>query len=695
MLPTTGPTSTDAVSAEGEGRSSDVINSIVSATAATPGDILASVAGDPPQQQQQQREPQRRQVTVVAPAPTSPVGGDVGIVGTSTGAGTAGELTQRRTAAGVTTRFVSRHRQELDRIRGDASHSRSYPVPHHDGGGRRHFLARHGSGDSNDEGGDGEDANGNNGESNEQNLGEEENGYDSGNGGVRNRRKGNKPPSTTGEMVRLVCQRQRNRMCFPSSSNSSSPSWHSGELSRREYWLGLILPCTLWLRTYEWRTTLLKDVVAGLTVGVMVVPQSMSYAKLAGLPVQYGLYSALVPVYAYAAFGSSRQLAVGPVAIISLLLSTGLSAIMRTRGVSASDDPDAYASQYAALAVQTSFLVGVMYIVMGICRLGFVTIFLSHAVISGFTTGAAVIIGASQLKYVVGYDIERSDRIYEILYNLFASIGEFNWKTFLMGTLSIVWLVALKNSGKRYPRLKWARAAGPLSITVIAVALVAAANLDERGIPVVGKIPRGFPQLTTSWWTPVDNFGQLFVVVVSIGIVGFMESIAIGKQLASKHKYEIDSSTELIGLGMSNFLGGMFQSYPVTGSFSRSAVNNESGAESGISGVVTATIVAFVLLFLTTVFELLPLNTLAAIVISGVLGLLDYEEAMKLWKVHKFDFFVWLTACLGTMFLGVEIGLAIAVGVSLLIVIYESAYPHTAVCPQQKQSNKYAAYGLA
>ena len=162
-------------------------------------------------------------------------------------------------------------------------------------------------------------------------------------------------------------------------------------------------------------------------------------------------------------------------------------------------------------------------------------------------------------------------------------------------------------------------------------------------------------------------------------IVGFMESIAIAKQLASKHKYEIDSSQELIGLGMSNFLGGMFQAYPVTGSFSRSAVNHEGGAKSGVSGMVTATLVGIVLLLLTVVFEKLPLCILAAIVISGVIGLLDYPEAIYLYKVHKFDFMVWLTACLGTMFLGVEIGLAIAVIVSLLIVVYESAYPHTSV----------------
>jgi sulfate transporter 4 len=230
---------------------------------------------------------------------------------------------------------------------------------------------------------------------------------------------------------------------------------------------------------------------------------------------------------------------------------------------------------------------------------------------------------------------------------------------------------------------------GPLAVTSISILLTFGLDLDTKGIPVVGAIPSGLPSLTVSEWTPIDDFSKLFVVVISIAIVGFMESIAIAKQLASKHKYEIDSSMELIGLGMANFAGGLFNGYPVTGSFSRSAVNNETGAQSGIAAMVTATMVMFVLLLLTPVFEIMPLNVLAAIVISGVLGLLDYTEAMYLWTVHKFDFAVWSVACFGTMFLGVEIGLAIAVGVSLLIVIYESAYPHTSVLGRLPGTNVY------
>ena len=478
------------------------------------------------------------------------------------------------------------------------------------------------------------------------------------------------------------------------SLSSQTSTWISG--LRRQYqkqtedlhWLEVMLPCSRWLKSYRWKEALGADIVAGLTVGVMVLPQSMSYAKLAGLPVEYGLYSALFPIYSYAIFGSSRQLAVGPVALISLMLKTGLTDVLKNQGFEEGVTPE-YQQVYNRLAIEASFLVGVSYILMGLARLGFVTIFLSHAVISGFTTGAAVIIGSSQVKYILGYDISSSKRLHELLKNIFKGIDQFNWKTFVIGSLSILALIFLKNIGKTYPKLKWVRALGPLAVTAITIILTVAFRLDEKGIPIVGNIPSGLPSFTADEWFPIPHFDKLFVVVAGIVIVGFMESIAIAKQLASKHKYEIDSSQELIGLGMSNLAGAMFQAYPVTGSFSRSAVNNESGAKSGISGMVTATLVAFSLLLLTPVFEQLPTAVLGAIVISGVIGLIDYPEAINLWKVHKFDFGVWVTACFGTMFLGVEIGLAIAVGVSLLIVIYESAYPHTSVMGRLPGSTVY------
>lgn len=469
-------------------------------------------------------------------------------------------------------------------------------------------------------------------------------------------------------------------------SVSSGPlqSWTTKLLSSyrrrtRTEWLNRLLPITKWLMVYDWRRSLFVDVVSGLTVGIMIVPQGMSYAKLAGLPVQYGLYSAFLPVYAYALFGSSRQLAVGPVALLSLMLSTGLTNIVDPSNTGVLDAEQS--ARYETLAVQTALLVGVSYVIMGLLNLGFVTIFLSHAVVSGFTTGAAVIIGISQVKYIVGYDVKGGKKLHEVLANIFADIDKFSWKTFLVGMTGLAMLLVMKRIGKSYPKLKWVRAVGPLAVSALSILVAWAADLDAKGVPTIRHIPKGLPSPTIDlWWTPLgDDVSKLMTTVFTMVIVGFMESIAIAKQLASKHKYELDSSMELIGLGMANLSGAMFAGYPVTGSFSRSAVNNESGAVSGVSALVTATLVGFVLLLLTSLFEKMPLATLAAIVISGVLGLLDYPEAIYLYKVHKLDFLVWCVSFLGTLFLGVEIGLGIAVAVSILLVTYESAYPHTAV----------------
>ena len=374
-------------------------------------------------------------------------------------------------------------------------------------------------------------------------------------------------------------------------------------------WLSNILPMVGLLKTYDFKENLFTDILAGLTVGVMIVPQSMSYAKLAGLPVEFGLYSSLVPIYAYALFGSSRQLAVGPVALVSLILNNGLTLVLDQAGKTP-ENTENYDELYATLAIQTSFLVGICLIIMGVLRLGFVTIFLSHAVVSGFTSAAAIIIGLSQVKYFFGYNIPSDKSLHMMLINIFANIKEFNYKTFLLGTLCVTFLMGMKQIAVRFkthPVLKWARAAAPLLVTTITITLQLTVDLEANGIPIVKYIPEGMPKFSIQQAITFDEIGvaQLAVVVISIVIVGFMESIAISKQLASKHNYEIDSSKELLGLGMANLSAGLFSGYPLTGSFSRSAVNNEAGAKSGISAIVTATLVLIVLLFLTPVFALM------------------------------------------------------------------------------------------
>jgi sulfate transporter 4 len=324
----------------------------------------------------------------------------------------------------------------------------------------------------------------------------------------------------------------------------------SGRKKSISEWCEAVTPIVSWLKSYDFRSNFITDLVAGLTVGIMIIPQSMSYAKLAGLPVEYGLYSAVFPIYSYACFGSSRQLAVGPVAIISLLLSSGLSSLLEGFPNLSPGTPE-YQATYNQMAVQISFLVGITYIVLGICRMGFITNFLSHAVISGFSTGAAVIIGMSQVRYLLGYDVERSDRFHVLIFNMLRNIDNFNWRTFLFGLVSICFLLFAKTASAKSPRFQKLRAVSPLIVTVTAIILTFAFGLENKGIPVVGQVPGGLPTFTISYWTPVKEASKIIPIVSSITLVGFMESIAIAKRLASKHKYEIDSSQELIGLGMS------------------------------------------------------------------------------------------------------------------------------------------------
>jgi sulfate transporter 4 len=391
----------------------------------------------------------------------------------------------------------------------------------------------------------------------------------------------------------------------------SNPVWYSREGVQSyqeqvlnmtpEEWLHAIFPVTKCLKVYDWKTTLPKDLIAGCTVGFMVIPQSLSYAKLAGLPVQYGLYSAMLPIFVYSVFGTSRQLSVGPVALVSLVVANGIGSLLKKQGVSSTDK--AYKQLYIAAAIQTSFLVGVTYLILGLLRLGFVTILLSHAVVSGFISASAIIIGTSQLKYFFGYSIAQTEILHHICQELVKGLDQFNWRTFLLGISALALLIFMKEIGKYVPQLKYIRVLGPLTVTIFGIILDAAINLPHHDIPIVGTIPKGLPSSTIHYWTPIHDFNELAPVVLSVGLVGFMESIAIAKRMASQHKYSIDSSSELVGLGLSNFLGSMAGAYPVTGSFSRSAVNNDTGAQTQLSGIVTGVIVLFVLLFLTSIFE--------------------------------------------------------------------------------------------
>ncbi|BFG22586.1 hypothetical protein CerSpe_088600 [Prunus speciosa] len=456
-----------------------------------------------------------------------------------------------------------------------------------------------------------------------------------------------------------------------SSSSASSSTWAA--LSRWKSkvqsmtwveWLEVFLPCTRWIRTYKWREYLQVDLMSGITVGVMLVPQSMSYAKLAGLEPIYGLYSGFVPLFVYAIFGSSRQLAVGPVALVSLLVSNVLSGI-----VDSSDE------LYTEMAILLAFMVGVMECLLGLLRLGWIIRFISHSVISGFTTASAIVIALSQAKYFLGYNVARSSKIVPLIKSIISGADGFSWPPFVMGSVILAILLIMKHLGKTRKYLRFLRAAGP--ITAVLSGTIFVKIFNPSSISLVGDIPQGLPSFSIP-----RAFGyatSLIPTALLITGVAILESVGIAKALAAKNGYELDSNQELFGLGVANIFGSFFSAYPTTGSFSRSAVNHESGAKTGLSGLVMGVLMGCALLFMTPLFEYIPQCALAAIVISAVIGLVDYDEAIFLWGVDKKDFLLWTITSTTTLFLGIEIGVLVGVGVSLAFVIHESANPHIAV----------------
>jgi len=476
-------------------------------------------------------------------------------------------------------------------------------------------------------------------------------------------------------------------------SDSKSEASEEGQLERfSQKFMKILfqrLPITKWILGLSW-STFRADVIAGVTVGVMAIPQSMSYAKIAGLPYVIGLYSACMPTIIYAIFGQSRQLAVGPVAMVSLLVEAGLQGLLTEEQC-----PEWYARSsednmkqqyefcpepYTQLAIMTAMVVGVIQILSCFLRLGFIVSFLGHAVISGFTSAAAIIIGLSQVKYILGFDIAKSELVYETLWNIASNIKETQPMTLALGLVWFACLFVTKRLAGKYKRLSLLGALGPLISCVAGIVLVwlCAPLRDEFNIAYVGEIKDGLFPLTVNLWH-LEDLSKVLPTAVTVCLIGYMESIAISKNLAAKHGYEVEPSQELLALGMSNFIGAMFSCYPVTGSFSRSAVNNATGAMSQLAGLVTGIIIFFVLMFLTSLFYYLPKFVLAAIVMNSILALIAFGEARKLWRVKKGDFLLWIVAFLGTLFLGVLLGIVVAVALSLCIIIYESARPQITI----------------
>lgn len=429
------------------------------------------------------------------------------------------------------------------------------------------------------------------------------------------------------------------------------------------------IPALEWLRTYDRKKDLPGDLTAGLTVAVMLIPQAMAYAMLAGLPPIVGLYASVFPLLVYAFFGSSRQLAVGPVAMVSLLVATGVGAIA---------EPGS--GEYLMYAVVIAGMVGVIQAAMGIFRLGALVSFLSHPVVSGFTSAAALIIGLSQLKHLLGIDIPRSPHLHELLWNAGQHITETHLVTFGIGLGSIGILYGLKKWNPKFP--------GALTVVVLGTLLTWGLGLHEAGVAIVGNVPAGLPSPSVPGFDWA-NLGELLPTALAISLVGFMESISVAKALARKHKYEVDANKELVGLGFANIVGFFFGAYPVTGGFSRTAVNDQAGARTPLASAITAVVIGVSLLLFTPLFYFLPKAVLAAIVMTAVFGLVDVKEPKHLWKVKKTDLALLALTFVVTLFVGIEEGIGIGVAASLGLFVYRSTKPHNAVLGKLPGSENY------
>ncbi|WP_443124083.1 SulP family inorganic anion transporter [Halobacillus sp. B29] len=423
-----------------------------------------------------------------------------------------------------------------------------------------------------------------------------------------------------------------------------------------------------WLFNYEKRH-LKNDFSAGLIVAIMLIPQGMAYSMLAGLPPVIGLYASTIPLIIYALLGSSKQLAVGPVAMVSLLVLSGVSTMA---------EPGS--GEYISLVLLLSLMVGVIQLSMGLLRLGFVVNFLSHAVISGFTSAAALIIGLSQLKNLIGVDLAGQKNIFIILSDAVTRISEINWTTFAIGIGSILLLVIFKKKAPQFP--------APLVVVVASTLLVYFFKLEERGISIIKDVPDGLPALSVPAFN-MDSVMALLPIALTISFVGFMESIAVAKAIASKEKYKVDSNQELTGLGAANIVGSFFSASPVTGGFSRTAVNYQAGAKSGLASIITAVLIMITLLFFTGLFYYLPNAVLAAIIMVAVFGLINVKEAKHLFRIKKTDGLILVLTFVATLVTGIESGILIGAGAALLLFIWNSAYPHTAVLGYVQEEGVY------
>ncbi len=429
------------------------------------------------------------------------------------------------------------------------------------------------------------------------------------------------------------------------------------------------MPVLDWFPRYK-KQDLNGDIYAGITVGVMLIPQGMAYAMIAGLPPIYGLYASFIPQIIYSLFGTSRQLSVAPVAMISLLIGAGVSELAEVGS-----------QEYIQMAILLAMMVGTLQFLFGLFRMGFLVNFLSQPVISGYTSAAAIIIGLSQLKHLLGVKMPSSNLIHEIIAATSTHISETHLITLIIGVAGIVLIWSIKRVNKSLP--------GPLIVVVIGIILVSVLGLGEKGVKIVGEVPAGLPVIG---WPQIslENLNSLFSLALIISLVGFMESISIAKAIQAKRKnYKVVANKELIGLGLANISGSLFSAFPVSGGFSRTAVNDQAGANTNLSAWISAVVVGLTLLFFTSLFYNLPTAILASIIMVAVFGLIDVKTPVFLFKTSKTDFSMLILTFSSTLLFGVQIGITTGVVLSIGLLIHRSVYPHLAELGKLPDTNYY------
>jgi SulP family sulfate permease len=439
--------------------------------------------------------------------------------------------------------------------------------------------------------------------------------------------------------------------------------------------LAKYIPATDWLLHYQ-TENLVGDIIAGIIVASLLIPQSMAYALLAGLPPQVGLYAGIVPALLYPLFGTSRVLAVGPVAVDSLMVGAAVSQL------APQDSPD-----YLAFALTLAFLVGIIELSMGLLRLGFLVNFLSRSVISGFISGAALIIAFSQVKHLFGLSLPSTSSFFELLFVLIRNLPQTNWVALALGLVSVIILLyfskplvkQLKRRGWSDQKILPVAKSAPLLVVILGTLVVAGLNLDQvAGIKVVGDIPQGLPPLTVPR-LDVQTWQVLLPTALAVALVGYMEGFAGGQALASKRREKIDANQELVAFGIANLGTSFTGGYPVTGGVSRSVVNYSAGANTGLASIITGCLLAITVLFLTSLFYSLPQACLAAIIITAVYKLIDLATFKRMWSYDRADGIAWLATFLIVLSLGVSKGIIFGALIALGLHLWRTSHPHIAV----------------